>query len=44
MARECPECKGMGLIPLSSTAWGCCLCGYNSDDNNKLNLHGLKEK
>ena len=33
MARECPECKGMGLIPLSPTVWGCCLCGYNSDDD-----------
>jgi len=26
------ECKREGLIPLSPTAWGCCLCGYNSDE------------
>lgn len=32
MARICPECKKEGLIPLSPTAWGCCLCGYNSDE------------
>ena len=36
MARKCPDCGEEGLILLSETTWGCCLCGYNSDDNRKV--------
>ena len=38
IARKCPECKGDGLIPLSETAWGCCLCGYNSDEKTEVKI------
>jgi len=33
MSRKCPECKEDGLLPLNEehTAWGCYLCGYNSE-------------
>jgi len=32
-SKICPECKQEGLLPLNEqhTAWGCGLCGYNSE-------------
>lgn len=31
--RKCPECGKEGLLPLNErhSAWGCFLCGYNSE-------------
>jgi hypothetical protein len=31
--KQCPKCKKDGLIPLNDNgAYGCYLCGYNSDE------------
>lgn len=35
MARECPECKKDGMIPLSPVSWGCYICGYTIDNEKK---------